>query len=116
MAYNLRYNRAAYLDALASELCKHKIMNFVPSIPVKQQRLVRQMQQRQFGGGDESEIPDFESLRKAVESVISSGTARSNEDNQAGPSQLHHIGSAPVSVLPQVSTGTFMGQREFWQG
>lgn len=60
----MRYNRAEYLDALGSELCKRKIMKFVPSIPVKQQRLVRRMQQRRSGKED---MLDLETLKKAVD-------------------------------------------------
>lgn len=51
------------MDALGSELCKRKIMKFVPSIPVKQQRLVRRMQQRR--SGQEGAL-DLETLKKVV--------------------------------------------------
>lgn len=39
-------------------------MKFVPSIPVKQQRLVRRMQQRRSGKED---MLDLETLKKAVD-------------------------------------------------
>ncbi|VDK77387.1 unnamed protein product [Litomosoides sigmodontis] len=115
-AYNLRYNRAEYLDALGSELCKRKIMKFVPSIPVKQQRLVRRMQQRRYG---QEETLDLETLKKAVNpdalrvqiahrlgikdlnSVLPCSKVGDNEDNE-GSSKMEHIASAPLAASSEV--------------
>ncbi|KAL3997687.1 hypothetical protein ACH3XW_11940 [Acanthocheilonema viteae] len=115
-AYNLRYNRAEYLDALGSELCKRKIMKFVPSIPVKQQRLVRRMQQRRSGQED---TLDLETLKKAVDpdalrvqiahrlgikdfdSILSCSEVVGNQDDGVN-SKMQHIASTPLTMSPGV--------------
>uniref|UniRef100_A0A915Q2U5 Uncharacterized protein n=1 Tax=Setaria digitata TaxID=48799 RepID=A0A915Q2U5_9BILA len=114
-AYNLRYNRAEYLDALGSELCKRKIMKFVPSIPVKQQRIVRRMQQRRSG---QERTLDLETLKKAVDpntlrvqiahrlgikdldNMLPCSKTGSIRDEVS--SKMQHIGSAPLVVSPGV--------------
>ncbi|EJW87806.1 hypothetical protein WUBG_01285 [Wuchereria bancrofti] len=114
-AYNLRYNRAEYLDAFGSELCKRKIMKFVPSIPVKQQRLVRRMQQRLSGRED---MLDLEMLKKAVDpdalrvqiahrlgikdldSILPCSKVGNNQDGEIN-SKMQHIASAPF-VSPEI--------------
>ncbi|KAM3722144.1 DNA gyrase subunit [Dirofilaria immitis] len=111
-AYNLRYNRAEYLDALGSELCKHKIMKFVPSIPVKQQRLVRRMQQKSSGQED---MLDLEALKKVVDpdalrvqiahrlgiqnldSMLPCSKVGNNQDDEVS-SKMQHIASAPFTA------------------
>uniref|UniRef100_A0A0R3RWE0 Tudor domain-containing protein n=1 Tax=Elaeophora elaphi TaxID=1147741 RepID=A0A0R3RWE0_9BILA len=121
-AYNLRYNRAEYLDALGSELCKRKIMKFVPSIPVKQQRLVRRMQQRR--SGQEGTI-DLETLKKAVDpnalrvqiahrlgikdldSILPCSKIGNNQDNEIN-SKMQHIASAPLTVSPGICESVSM--------
>ncbi|EJD75064.1 hypothetical protein LOAG_17716 [Loa loa] len=121
-AYNLRYNRAEYLDALGSELCKRKIMKFVPSIPVKQQRLVRRMQQRLSGRED---MLDLETLKKVVDpdalrvqiahrlgikdldSILPCSKARNNQDDEVS-SAMQHIASAPFTMSPGVCEPTSM--------
>ncbi|CAG9532793.1 unnamed protein product [Cercopithifilaria johnstoni] len=115
-AYNLRYNRAEYLDALGSELCKRKIMKFVPSIPVKQQRLVRRMQQKR--SGQESAL-DLETLKKAVDpdalrvqiahrlgikdldSILPRSKIGNNQGDEVN-SKMQHIASAPFTASPEV--------------
>ncbi|VDK67066.1 unnamed protein product [Onchocerca ochengi] len=97
-AYNLRYNRAEYLDALGSELCKRKIMKFVPSIPVKQQRLVRRMQQRRSGQQD---MLDLEALKKAVDPDALRVQIAHRLDDKVS-SKMQHIASAPFTVSPGI--------------
>ncbi|KAK6105850.1 hypothetical protein QQG55_21905 [Brugia pahangi] len=109
-AYNLRYNRAEYLDAFGSELCKRKIMKFVPSIPVKQQRLVRRMQQRLSGRED---MLDLEMLKKAIDpdalrvqiahrlgikdldNILPCSKVGNNQDDEI-INKMQHIASAPL--------------------
>lgn len=62
--YNLRYNRHEYLNALGPELVKHKVMKFVPSLSVKQQRQMRRSFEKE---SIEKDTVDLETLMKTVD-------------------------------------------------
>uniref|UniRef100_A0A0N5AXK9 CW-type domain-containing protein n=1 Tax=Syphacia muris TaxID=451379 RepID=A0A0N5AXK9_9BILA len=63
--YNLRYNRREYLDALAAEMCKRGVMKYIPSIPIKQQRIVKQLREELYG----RKPVDIEALKKSFDST-----------------------------------------------
>ncbi|VDN00920.1 unnamed protein product [Thelazia callipaeda] len=118
--YNLRYNRTEYIDALSSELCKRKMMKFEPSIPIKQQRTVQRMRQKQKGQKEKAnleelkEMVDSSALRVQIAhrlgiSDLESLAPRQEPRNKGGKvssMNMRYIGSVPAVILPEgVSAG-----------
>lgn len=117
-AYNLRYNRNEYLDCICTEMYKRDIMKFMPSIPIREQRLVKQMhamRSRKRSNTIEEVKKDIDptTLRLQIahrlgipnlENYVKPTKSQNLKFDDAKPFGMVPLSSVPISGSPQPST------------